>query len=844
MLRAAKHNKDEIETTDSFRILHLMIAGNVYQTEKHISYCFDEGTGKYNFKDELKYIQPLLGLGDVTVANLRTSFGGDIKNMFSAPDEFALQLKYAGINAAMHANLHTANVSKSTLKRTRQLLNSYDMYHTGSFTDNNQRNGNYPLIINKKGFRLAILNYTSLLTRPSVSRDFIINEFDKTIIERDLRLARANQPDFIIVYFDWGNKDQAMPNQQQMDLAQFVFQRGASIVVGTNPNAPMRIDLINYFDNGQLREGICAYSLGNLIASNDEVNNRNGFLLDIELKKNNYTHATGINDWGVIPVYTHYDTTTVKGQMKVFSVPCWAVENGEILKNIPYIEKRRAANSAYEIRKLVGAVADEIQYNLNELIVNNVQETIDITNAPINNKFSVAREEDVEPTEPPVLPVATIGSNNPPSLAILYEDPSKKTGNPNYKPLVVEQNLSADEMAARKEAQRTNNVSTILAATSSAATVASLAGVKKATAITTEENKVAAKASAAVNKEETTTASKEQKSMTTTVKETSPSNVSLADTIFQLQETGATSNGANSQNKEIVAAGYNNSLSGSADKKAATTNTVTKTQEQNTIAGTSAGKPAAGNAASSDPVKNSSNEAQGNAMDKGKTENLASNTEEEEMKRKKTDDNEAVKEADKNKATTQGNSTDKAKANIAAIADSEEEARRKKAVNSDYAVTGKNQTANTNYRSTGKEYHVDMPTYADRTKPRQTTITENREKVEGIDVSSKNTQGISTGISGGIQADMAPQKQVNMKVVTDTFYRIQFYALKKFIPLDTNYYTHLKGYEVREEDGLFKYLLGKYKTYEECEKLWKGQIQPRYKQSFIIKYVDGKRILE
>ena len=86
-------------------------------------------------------------------------------------------------------------------------------------------------------------------------------------------------------------------------------------------------------------------------------------------------------------------------------------------------------------------------------------------------------------------------------------------------------------------------------------------------------------------------------------------------------------------------------------------------------------------------------------------------------------------------------------------------------------------------------------------------------------------------------------KAKNLELEVDTFYRIQFYALKTFIPLDTNYYTHLKGYEVRVEEGLYKYLLGMYRSYKECETYWKSQIQPRYKQSFIVKFIDGKRVV-
>lgn len=572
-----RKHEDGIEKVDSFSTLNLMIAGNIYQTERHAAYAYDLATGKYNYQNEFKYVQPLLNLGDVTIANLKTSFSNDVNNMFSSPDEFGLALKYAGINVALHANVHTANISKEMLIRTDEVLDGYDVYHTGAFKDINQRKGNYPLIVNKKGFKIAVLNYTTLNTRPTISRDFIINEADRQSIESDMRMARAYKPDFIIAYFDWGANGQDFPSYAQQELAQFVFQAGANLVVGTHPNIPMRIDQMNYSYNTEPREGIIAYSLGNLISSNEQPRNRNGFIIDMEIKKNNFTSKTIISDWGVIPVNTYYDTTSTLGKTKVFTVPCANVESGDILPNLSYIEKRRVVNSAYEVRKLLGNTADEIQYNLNELVVNNVMESIDITNAPLNNKYNPKREEEIIPSAAPVLPVAINGSANPPSLTLLYG----------------------------------------------------------AAADTPSE-----KASAHAEK---------------------------------------------------------------SDKK--------KTQE---------------------PVS-------------------------------------------------------------AIVARREEEKKKieEKLQQQEVKVTTLN--------------------------PGQLTAT--------TPPSSETIQ---------IAKDTEWER--------DTFYRIQFYALKTFIPLDTNYYTHLKGYEVRMEHGLYKYMLGKYRNYQECEQYWKSQIQPRYKQSFIVTFVNGKRI--
>ena len=609
-----KHN-DDIEKIDSFAKLHLMIAGNIYQTEKHAAYAYDKTTGKYDYRSELKYIQPILNLGDVTIANIKTSFSNNTKNMFSSPDEFGLALKYAGINVALHANVHTANISKANLKRTDEVLDEYDILHTGAFMDNIQRNGNYPLIINKKGFRIAVLNYTNLTSRPTISRDFVINEIDKTTIDRDMRLAHAYKPDFTIVYFDWGANMQDLPSYAQQELAQYVFQAGANLVVGTHPNTPMRIDMMNYSYNGEVREGIIAYSLGNLVSSNEEIRNRNGYVIDMEIQKNNFTTETHVSDWGVIPVYTYYDTTTIRGITKVFSVPCANVESGDIFPNIAYIEKRRAVNSAYEVRKLLGNIADEIQYNLNELIVNNVEESINITNASLNNKYNPKSENDVKPSDAPVLPVATDGSNNPPSLALLYEQPTEAKA-----PAPVSKK-------AEKKTEKDNSY---------------LTSKKKAEAVFGDAN----------------------------TKETAPVQ-----------------------------------------------NTVVENSNNNTVA------------ENSPPIK--------------------------------------------------------------------------------------------------KEKSV-------------------KEKVQetAVEISSQDANGISTNANGGLTGTVEMTKAKNLDLRVDTFYRIQFYALKTFIPLDTNYYTHLKGYEIRVEEGLYKYMLGMYKSYQECEAYWKSQIQPRYKQSFIVKFVDGKRIVK
>ncbi|MCS6818711.1 MAG: hypothetical protein NZ522_02080, partial [Chitinophagales bacterium] len=78
----------------------------------------------------------------------------------------------------------------------------------------------------------------------------------------------------------------------------------------------------------------------------------------------------------------------------------------------------------------------------------------------------------------------------------------------------------------------------------------------------------------------------------------------------------------------------------------------------------------------------------------------------------------------------------------------------------------------------------------------------------------------------------------------DTFYCVQFYALKKLIPLDTHYYDHLKGYTVTEEDGYYLYYSKGSYDLEEAMQLWLRVFKPRYKQSFIVAFHGGRRVRE
>lgn len=399
-VRALEYDDDVLNTVDSFRTLHIVIAGNIYKSEEQIKNAYDSVERRYDFSQELRSVNPIMNIGDVVIAQMKTSFTGDLTSPFSAPDEFALSIKYGGINQCMLGNRNTINIDKKGLLRTQRALGVFDVQTTGAFTDNFQRNGNCPLIVEKKGFKLAVLNYVSLVKRPSVSLDYIVNQIDQSLIERDMKLARDQHCDYIIVYIDWGENFQDYPSYTQEQLSKFILEQGANIVVGTFPNTIQKIDMIPYYYQAQPKSGMIAYSLGNLISSSDDDRTKSGALLDIEIQKNNFTGAVKEGDFGFIPVWNYYDT--IQGKKRVRVIPVAAVEQGDVLKSLPEKEKQKMLKYGADIRRTMGRYSDEIQYNITDITIEDVEESAQLTNAPMNNRFNPFDQRNLKETAPPV----------------------------------------------------------------------------------------------------------------------------------------------------------------------------------------------------------------------------------------------------------------------------------------------------------------------------------------------------------------------------------------------------------------------------------------------------------
>ncbi|MDR1680308.1 MAG: CapA family protein [Prevotellaceae bacterium] len=266
--------------------LTLVFVGDVMQHKAQIDAAqqgksYDYGT---YFTHVRKYIEP----ADVAIANLEVTLAGKPYAgypQFSAPDELAGALKDAGFDILLTANNHACDRGKIGVTRTIDMLDSLQIRHTGTFLSQAQRDSLYPMIIDVRGFRLAILNYTYGTNGIPTPPPTAVNRIDTARMAADMATARAMQPDIIIANMHWGDEYTLSPNAAQQATAEFLIRQGARLIIGSHPHVLQRMER-RLADDGST-SSVVVYSLGNYISNMTAKNTDGGAMAHIRLVKDN-----------------------------------------------------------------------------------------------------------------------------------------------------------------------------------------------------------------------------------------------------------------------------------------------------------------------------------------------------------------------------------------------------------------------------------------------------------------------------------------------------------------------------------------------------------------------------
>lgn len=315
----------DTQNTNEDTTFNLTAIGDVMCHNTQYMDAYNSETGEYDFSYVFDDIDYYIKNSSITVANLETTFAGEEKGYsnyprFNTPDALAYNLKKLGVDVVSTAGNHSLDYGFDGLSRTIDTLNSADISHVGTYKTQEERD----TILFKyvKGIKIAFLNYaygTNGITIPS-DKPYCINLIDKDLIKNDIENAKSQGADMIVASVHWGTEYSTTPNDEQNELADFLFQNGVNIILGTHPHVLQKMEKRTVtLEDGTTQDGFIIYSLGNFISDQNAKNTRTSIILDLQITKHTDDTIT-IDNVSYTPIYMYKDSLLSSKKMKLLDI--------------------------------------------------------------------------------------------------------------------------------------------------------------------------------------------------------------------------------------------------------------------------------------------------------------------------------------------------------------------------------------------------------------------------------------------------------------------------------------------------------------------------------------------
>ncbi len=264
--------------------ISLLFIGDLMQHMEQINAAKKEGG--YDYSECFSEVQGEIGRADLTIGNLEVTLAGKPYAgypSFSAPDEFLYSIKQAGFDILTTANNHCLDRGTRGLIRTNRMLDSLQILRVGAYRDSTERNSCYPLLVEKKGFRIAFLSYTELTNGITAKYPTVVNYMDKKLVQADIEKAKKLSPDVIIAFMHWGEEYKSLPGNKQKQWVDWLIKQGVTHVIGSHPHVVQPLELRR--DSLTQIQHLVVYSLGNYISNMSQRGTDGGLMVRLALEK-------------------------------------------------------------------------------------------------------------------------------------------------------------------------------------------------------------------------------------------------------------------------------------------------------------------------------------------------------------------------------------------------------------------------------------------------------------------------------------------------------------------------------------------------------------------------------
>ena len=321
--------------------------------------------GSYNFDFIFENLKKDISSADIAIVNQEVIIGGEQLGVsgypaFNAPYQAGDALVEAGFDVVCHGTNHALDKGKSGLLNCCKYWREQHPEITVVGINETEDAYNNIDIVEKKGFRIAILNYTygtNGIPQPK-GMPHAVDMLDKDKVEKDLKFAEENA-DFTIVCPHWGTEYNLGVDKSQKYWTEIFRKNGADLVLGTHSHVIEPIEMledvgIGITNNHGDGDMLVYYSLGNFVnwtsgKGKGVANRMVGGMADVTIGRNAKGEVV-IKSHGVTPVVTHLQ----KGHEGVIVYPLTEYTD-ELGKNNEIV-KQDSSFSAQYCRELANKV--------------------------------------------------------------------------------------------------------------------------------------------------------------------------------------------------------------------------------------------------------------------------------------------------------------------------------------------------------------------------------------------------------------------------------------------------------------------------------------------------------
>ncbi len=278
--------------------IRISAVGDIMFHMPQITYA--ETSDGYDFSDSFEMLAPYIERADFAIGNYETTTTPDEYEyagypMFNAPPEAIDAIKAAGFDALSTANNHCIDTRLIGIDSTIDHIRERGLAQFGT-----HKVADEPIeIVEIGGIKIALLSYTygfngmeQILTDEEYETK--VEPLDGDNIEADIKQAKADGAELVIIYPHWGIEYNRYPSDEQISLAANMVEWGADLVLGSHPHVVQPQEWVQAPDG---RRAYVIYSMGNFISGqrleyNEDIHVEQSVLLDIIVERDDKGQIT------------------------------------------------------------------------------------------------------------------------------------------------------------------------------------------------------------------------------------------------------------------------------------------------------------------------------------------------------------------------------------------------------------------------------------------------------------------------------------------------------------------------------------------------------------------------